>query len=65
VVPEEEAVPARLLGGHRQVHQQPRVTERAHAGDPHRAARPLCHAATLARLARAAQRQWLSSQRPW
>ena len=40
MVPEEEAVPARLLGGHRQVDQQPRVTKGTDVGNPYRAARP-------------------------
>jgi hypothetical protein len=53
MVPEEEAVPARPLGGHRQVDQQPRITKGTDVGNPYRTARPPI------------RRQWLSSQRAW
>ena len=49
MVPDKEAIPAMLLSCHRQLHQQQRVTERAHVRHPHRAAQLSGHSVTLAR----------------
>jgi len=47
VIPQKEPVPAVFLSRHGQFSEQQRVPERAHVGNPHRAARPPRHGTTL------------------
>src|SRR6185437_10909318 len=49
MVPDEETVPAMLLGRRRELHQQQRVAERAYVRHPYRALRFPGHPVTLAR----------------